>query len=167
MIVVSDTTPLIALMKASQLELLQKLFGKILIPQAVYQELTSNEAFQEEAAAIRNCPFLEVVSISDGRVVDILRRATGLDLGESEAIIYAESSSADVLLIDERKGRQVAISMGLPVMGSIGVLSEAHASGLLTAEAFRIALEKMQDAGIRLSERLIQSVLDGLQSETE
>ena len=161
MIVVSDTTPLIALMKASQLELLQKLFGKILIPQAVYQELTSNEAFQEEAAAIRNCPFLEVVSISDGRVVDILRRATGLDLGESEAIIYAESSSADVLLIDERKGRQVA------VMGSIGVLSEAHASGLLTAEAFRIAIEKMQDAGIRLSERLIQSVLDGLQSETE
>ncbi len=47
MIVVSDTTPLIALMKASQLELLQKLFGKILIPKAVYDELTSNATFQD------------------------------------------------------------------------------------------------------------------------
>ena len=165
MIVISDTTPLIALMKASQLDLLQKLFGKVLIPRAVYQELTSNEAFQDEADTIKNCSFLEVVAISDSKTVDILRRATGLDLGESEAIVYADSNSADVLLMDERKGRQIAISMGLPVMGSIGVLSEAHASGLLTAEAFRTAIEKMQNAGIRLSERLIQSVLNELQCE--
>lgn len=97
MIVVSDTTPLIALMKASQLELLQKLFGKILIPKAVYDELTSNATFQDEANTVKSCPFLEVVTIPDSKTVDILRRATGLDLGESEAIVYAETNSADIL----------------------------------------------------------------------
>ena len=162
MIVVSDTTPLIALMKASQLELLQKLFGKILIPKAVYDELTSNATFQDEANTVKSCPFLEVVTIPDSKTVDILRRATGLDLGESEAIVYAETNSADILLMDERKGRHVAITMGLPVVGSIGVLNEAHASDLLTSEAFRTAITRMQDAGIRLSERLIQGILEEL-----
>ena len=164
MLVVSDTTPLIALMKASQLDLLQKLFGKILLPQAVFDELTSNMKFQEEARIIENCEFLQVVASPDVKTVDILRRATGLDLGESEAIVYAENNKADILLMDERKGRQVATAMGLPIMGSIGILNEAHTSGLLTSAEFRASLEKMQDAGIRLSERLLQTVLDDLKN---
>ena len=160
MIVVSDTTPLIALMKASQLDLLEKLFGRILIPKAVYEALTSNIAFQDEVEIIRTCAFLEVVTVPDSKTVDVLRRATGLDLGESEAIVYAESSAADILLMDERKGRLIASSMGLPVMGPIGVLREAHAEGLIGADELRAAIETMQAAGIRLSERLIQSLLD-------
>lgn len=162
MIVVSDTTPLIALMKASQLDLLQKLFGKILIPQAVYEELTSNTAFQDEVDTIRTCAYIEVVTVADSKTVDVLRRATGLDLGESEAIVYAESKEADVLLMDERKGRMVASSMGLPVMGSIGVLREAHAAKMISSDTFRAAIEMMQNAGIRLSERLIQNILEKL-----
>ena len=94
--------------------------------------------------------------------MDVLRRATGLDLGESEAIVYAENSAADILLMDERKGRLIASSLGLPVMGSIGVLREAHAAGMIGADELRSAIETMQDAGIRLSERLVQSVLDEL-----
>lgn len=119
MIVISDTTPLIALMKASQLGLLETLFGKVLIPQAVYEELTTNTAFQDETEIIKTCSFLEVVTVSDSKTVDVLRRAAGLDLGESEAIVYAESSASDILLMDERKGRLVASSMGLPVSASV------------------------------------------------
>ena len=162
MIVVSDTTPLIALLKASQLDLLQRMFGKILIPRAVFNELTSNVIFQDEAETIRTSAFIEVVTVRDSKTVDVLRRATGLDLGESEAIVYAESSMADILLMDERKGRLVASSMGLPVMGSIGVLREAHAAGIISADELRGAIDTMQEAGIRLSERLIRSVLDEL-----
>lgn len=49
MIVVSDSTPLITLMKASRIDLLHDLFGEIVIPEAVYQELTANSNFPEEA----------------------------------------------------------------------------------------------------------------------
>lgn len=58
MIVVSDTTPIISLMKAGQLELLQKLFGVVCIPKAVYRELTENETFSEEIHIVQECEFI-------------------------------------------------------------------------------------------------------------
>lgn len=48
MIVISDTTPIISLLKANHLELLEKLYGNVLIPEAVYQELISNPAYEKE-----------------------------------------------------------------------------------------------------------------------
>ena len=60
MIVVSDTTPIISLMKAGQLELLQKLFGVVYIPEAVYRELTENEAFSEEAKLVRELSLIHI-----------------------------------------------------------------------------------------------------------
>ena len=49
MIVVSDATPIISFLKINRLDILNKLFGEVLLPEAVYEELTSNSAFQEEA----------------------------------------------------------------------------------------------------------------------
>ena len=71
MIVVSDTTPLITLMKASRLELLEKLFGTVHIPKAVFDELTCNAAFAEEADLIRSSPFIQVVAVRDPSRVDL------------------------------------------------------------------------------------------------
>ena len=65
MIVVSDTTPIISLMKIERLELLQKLFGVVYIPKAVYQELTENEAFPEEIRMVQECEFLYVGEVSN------------------------------------------------------------------------------------------------------
>ena len=101
MIVVSDTTPLISLMKAAKLDLLGPLFQEVLIPNAVYAELTTNPNFAEEAEQIKSCPFIKVVTVKEPKAVDVLQRSAGLDLGESEAIIYADDVKADVLLMDE------------------------------------------------------------------
>ena len=125
MIVVSDTTPIISLMKAGQLELLQKLFGVVYIPEAVYRELTENEAFSEEAKLVRECEFLFVEEVDNGKSVAILRNFTGLDAGESEAIILADEKSSDVLLMDEHKGRQVAKKMGITITGCLLYTSDA------------------------------------------
>ena len=108
MIVVSDTTPIISLMKAGQLELLQKLFGVVYIPEAVYRELIENEAFYEEVRQVQECEFLFVEEVDNDKSVTILQIFTGLDAGESEAIILADEKHSDVLLMDEHKGRQVA-----------------------------------------------------------
>ena len=58
MIVVSDTTPLITLLKANKLHILHRMFGEVLVPEAVFSELTSNTTFQDEADLIRNSDYI-------------------------------------------------------------------------------------------------------------
>lgn len=60
MIVVSDTTPLISLLKIGRLDLLEKLFGNVLIPQAVYEELIVDERFKLEAEQLKQKEFITV-----------------------------------------------------------------------------------------------------------
>lgn len=79
MIIVSDATPIITLSKIGRLDLLQKLFENIMIPKAVYYDLTSNTQFQEEAKAIDNAEYIKVVEIGDSKAVELLRRAMGLN----------------------------------------------------------------------------------------
>ena len=160
MIVVSDTTPLISLMKASRLHVLQSLYNEILIPEAVYAELTENQEFQGEAEEIKCCPFIKVVMVSEPRAVDILQRATGLNLGESEAIIFADENKANTLLMDEAAGRRVAKSMGIHTMGTIGVLLGAYDEWIITARDVRTAIEKLRQAKRWISKDLIEYALD-------
>lgn len=103
MIVVSDTTPLISLLKINRLDLLEKLFGEVLIPEAVFNELTVDERFQLEAKLIRQKKFIAVKPVNNLESVSILKRATGLDQGESEAIVLTDELKADLLLMDEAK----------------------------------------------------------------
>ena len=83
MIVVSDTTPLISLLKINRIALLEKLFGDVLIPQAVLDELTVNERFRLEADEIRQKKFIVVKPVNNPESASILKRAAGLDQGES------------------------------------------------------------------------------------
>ena len=89
MIVISDTTPLISLLKINRIDLLEKLFGDVLIPQAVFEELTIDERFQLEADQIRQKKFIVVKPVNNPESANILKRATGLDQGEGEAIVLA------------------------------------------------------------------------------
>ena len=76
-IVVSDSTPLISLMKADLLDLLAGLFGEVLIPDAVFQEVTTNEGFKDEAEKIKKSSFIRVVKVENTDRVYFLRRVTG------------------------------------------------------------------------------------------
>lgn len=156
MIVVSDTTPVISLMKAGQLELLRQLFGVVYIPETVYRELTDNEAFPEEVRMVQECEFLYMQKVDNGKSVAILQNFTGLDAGESEAIILADEMNSDVLLMDERKGRQVAKKLGIRITGTIGILTQAFDEGILTKEDVERCIERLKESGIRISEKLYQ-----------
>ena len=160
MIVVSDSTPLITLMKATKLEVLHGLFGEIVIPEAVFRELTSNENYPDEAELIRGCSFIRVVSVTDKKTVSVLQRATGLDLGESEAIVYADDVGADLLLMDEIPGRRVATEMGLNIMGSVGVLVLAFKEGCLSKADVESAFQKILAANRHISSKLIDDALE-------
>ncbi|MBQ8013875.1 MAG: DUF3368 domain-containing protein [Treponema sp.] len=159
MTVISDTTPIISLIKINRLDLLQKLFGEILIPEAVYRELTTNILFKNEADIVKTSDFLKTSPVQNRKALEVLQAASGLDDGESEAIILADEVNSDALIIDERKGRKVAQKLGLKITGTVGVLLQAHAENMITSDEIKEYLEQLKNSNIRLSDSLIQEAL--------
>ena len=162
MIVVSDTTPLISLLKIERLDLLEKLFGNVLIPQAVYEELTVDERFKLEAEQLKQKEFITVQPVKNPDSVSILKRATGLDQGESEAIVLTDEAKAELLLMDEAKGRAVSNEMGFRIMGTIGVLMAAYEEHELTSDEVKECIAGLQRAGRHIGQRHYQMLLDML-----
>ncbi len=162
MIIVSDTTPLISLLKINRIDLLEKLFGRVLIPDAVFSELTVDERFRLEADQIRQKKFIVVKSVANSEAASLLRRATGLDQGESEAIVLTDEWNADLLLMDEAKGRSVSAQMGLRIMGTIGILMAAYEEHELTADEVKECVDGLQRAGRHIGQRHYQILLDRL-----
>lgn len=162
MIIVADTTPLISLMKCGCLGVLQDLFGEVQIPEAVYTELTNNPKFSDEAIMITSSEFIHKVNIEDKKSVALFKRGTGLDAGESEAIILSDNLHADFLLMDEVKGRKIAIQMGIRVMGTIGVLLLAYEEGILNEKEIKSAVDLLRNANRHISEKLFKQLLDKL-----
>lgn len=165
MIVISDTTPLISLLKINRLNLLEKLFGVVQIPKAVFAELTENPKYASEAEIIINSPFIQVADEIDENYVSLLRRSTGLDLGESEAIYLSDIKKADLLLMDEIRGREVAVRMGLKIMGTIGILGLAYEDSIISKEEIKDAIEVLRDKGRHISERLYEQLLKLINKE--
>ena len=162
MIVVSDTTPLISLLKINRIDLLERLFGEVLIPQAVFNELTSDERFQVEAEQIKRKEFIRMKPVNNPESADILKRVTGLDQGESEAIVLSDELKADLLLMDEAKGRNVSTQMGLQIMGTIGLLMAAYEEQELTSDEIRKCIDGLQRAGRHIGQRHYQMLLSRL-----
>lgn len=160
MIVISDTTPIISLIKIDKLFLLQKLFGKVIIPQAVYDELVSNPKYTYEAITVYNSSYISIVKIEDRQSVDKLRYSSGLDIGESEAITYSNLVNADLLLMDELKGRKVAKQLGLSITGTIGILIQSFDEGFLDKEEIIKSIKTLKNSGRYISDSLYYRLID-------
>jgi predicted nucleic acid-binding protein len=129
LIVVSDTSPVLNLARIGRLELLPLLYGEVLIPSAVYQELTRSKKDLPPAIDLPSLPWLKVATAKDQNRVQELRE--DLDPGEAEAIVLAIECRADLLLVDERRGRRTATAAGLTVTGLLGVVARAKQAGLI------------------------------------
>ena len=163
MIIVSDTTPIISFIKINKLDLLHQLFDEVLIPDAVFRELTANKLFTDEAEIVRNTKFLKTISVKNRQSLEILQAVSGLDDGESEAIVLANEQKSDALIIDERKGRKVAQKLGITVTGSIGILIQANNEKLISKDDVKSCIDILKNCNIRLSDNLIQEALDMLE----
>ena len=165
MIVIPDTAPIISLLKINRLDLLQELFGTVFIPKAVHDELTQNEKYELEAKVIINSVFIQGRDVLNQEAVRILETITQLDKGESEAIILFQELNAQLLLIDERRGRDVAERLQIPLSGTIGVLLKAFDKGLLTRQQILEYLDIFQQESRRFSPKLITLVNKHLNDE--
>ena len=122
--VVSNTTPIISLASIGQLELLAKLFGKVVIAEAVYQELKAKPAYGYTEI---ECGYIEVQAIQGIAYKQLL--LSQLDSGEAETIILATEIQADFVLIDENLGYQFARTAGLAPIRTLSLLLSAKQKG--------------------------------------
>ena len=154
--IVSNTSPIINLACIGQLDLLPALFGTVVIPPAVFAETTVALPDAPGAAAIRAAPWIVRQPVANQPLVTALRLE--LDPGEAEAIACALENQAELLLIDERRGRRMAQQLGIPVVGLIGVLLMARRQQLITR--LRPHLDDLRNvAGFWISTALYDRVL--------
>lgn len=152
MIVIADSSALVALSVCDGLALLDHLFGEVKVPQAVY----------DEVCIINKAESFALQSYLSGKVCHVtktvlIEKSTGLGKGELEAISLYKQLSADLLLVDDARAKKVAYLNNLEVMGSLGVLLLAKRQGLI--ETIKPALALLRCSDIFISEQLLDQVL--------
>ncbi|MEH2279755.1 MAG: DUF3368 domain-containing protein [Nostoc sp.] len=134
MIIVSDTSPITNLAAIGQLDLLHQLYSRVIIPQAVFNEMVGIDKVVPGAVEVQQLSWIQTQTIVNSQqVTEIQENQNNIDLGEAEAIILSLELKADLLLMDERRGRTVATSYGLNVTGLLGVLLQAKKQRLIPA----------------------------------
>ena len=141
--VVSDASPLIALARIDCLELLPKLYARVLISTEVNDEVTVAGAGLPGAGQIAGASWIEIASVEEAR------RRTGLGAGEVSAIILAK----ELMLIDERRTRPFAKDEGLEVIGCVGILETLHRRGQLVD--LRDAFARLLHHEFRIDRRVL------------
>lgn len=159
MIVVSDTSPITNLAAIGQLDLLRQLYSIIIIPVAVYNEMVSVGKAVPGAVEVQTFPWIQTQVVANPKsVIDIQTSHDDIDLGEAEAIILSLELKADLLLMDERRGRTLAANYGLRVTGLLGVLLQAKRNGFI--QAVKPLMDQLiEEADFRVNNELYAIVL--------
>ena len=113
MIIISDTSPLICLLHLKKINLLKNLFINVISPTAVFDQLVQAKTIDE--TFFTSYPSIQIKTALDQKEVLLLRNV--LDAGEYEAIVLSKELKADLLLIDEDRGRKFALHYGLTIKG--------------------------------------------------
>jgi predicted nucleic acid-binding protein len=153
--VISDTSPLILLAKIGRLELLFQLYGQVVVPVSVLDEIRGRST--EETTAIESLVENQALEIQRGSPEALERVPADLGAGEREAIALAMETEADIVVLDDREGRRVARERDLPVTGTIGILIEARARDMILS--VRRELDRLIEAGMWIDEAFYHRIL--------
>ncbi len=154
--IVSNASPLINMARIGRLLLLRDLYGQLIIPEAVWNEVVVEGKGQPGASEVGAAAWIRRKVVTNRQLIRILQQ--DLDNGEAEAIALAVEEEADLLLMDERIGRESANHLGLRYAGLVGVIIEAKSRALV--REIKPLLDALRDvAGFRLSEDLYALVL--------
>jgi len=144
-IIISDTSCLIALKKADLLFVLHELYGQITITDEVKREFGES---LPEWFVLLNCENKEILKSLEEK----------LDPGEASSIALSIEHTGSLLIIDEYKGRKVALSLSLQIVGTIGILALAEKRGIINN--LKDSVIKITNAGFRISDSLLNLILN-------
>lgn len=151
--IVSNTTPIISLLKIGKLQILKDLYGRISIPQEVYNEVEAGKS-KKFYADLSKIEWIEIEEIQN---VKSFSYFLDLDKGEAAAIILATEAEADLIILDETLGRFHARHAGLKVTGTVGILIKAKKSGYITE--LKPLLLELRAKSVWLSDSFIEEIL--------
>lgn len=167
---ISDTGPIVSVFQSESLGLLRRLFGRILVPVACLSEIQKHGWEAELEAAM---PFLSGVELEEAALVSEIAQAVAnhpttkdknpaAHLGEAEAIALGlrPEHRDDVLLLDERAARDVALRRGLQLSGFPGVLLLAAQLSLLSPQEVKQRLQRCREQGTHYGVRFIEEVFE-------
>jgi predicted nucleic acid-binding protein len=153
--VVVNTTPLIALSYLGRLDLLKTLYGEIVIPDAVYRELSVKEDSVCKRFVDESLDWICIKKIKNEMAKAMYK--TQLHEGEVEVMILAQEINADVVVIDDANAKKHAKYLGLPVTGTLGVLIKAKREGYLSE--IKPLLQQLLENNIYISDKIIDLCL--------
>lgn len=143
-IIISDASCIILFEKIGQLQLLNQLFGEIVITPEISNEFG------------RDLPDWVLIDSPRNKTYQTILEAS-LDKGEASAIALAIEQADSLLILDDLKGRKYATELGLKITGAFGLIIEAKNSGLI--DKVKPILESIKNTNFRLSAELEEKVL--------
>ncbi|MBN2261515.1 MAG: DUF3368 domain-containing protein [Prolixibacteraceae bacterium] len=151
--VISNTTPILSLLKLDKLFLLKELYQKIIIPTAVFDEIENGK----DKPFYKNLKEYDWIQIQSIKYQPTLKYIFDLDEGEAEVLILADEVQADLVILDELLGRRYAKQLDFKLTGTIGILLKSKEMGLIPE--IKPLLYELVDKGTWLSPTLISKAL--------
>jgi len=150
MILIADSSALVALAIVDKLDVLEILFGSVYIPTAVFNEISKKDKPQSK----------KLTDYCKNRTIDVAPQANfniSLGLGESEAILLYKEKNADFLLCDDKKAKKFAQTFGINTIGSLGILLKAKEKKLI--DTISPLLTLLKESNIFIDDKTFELVL--------
>ena len=157
MIVICDSSFLINLSLINQLRLLDEMYGEVLVPPGVYDEVVRIGEGRIGSEEVRNADFIRLVSLDDPNSVDDYLVNKPLDRVDAEVIALAKEQKADLIITRDRRLRRCARQTGLNAIHTLAFFIEAKRIGLI--KAVKPLLDEMRSKGILIREGVYQEIL--------
>jgi len=151
--IISNTTPILSLLKIDKLDLLKELYGIVIVPFAVYQEIEEGK----EKPYYQDLTSLDWIEIRNIKNPNSREYLIDLDDGEAEVIVLAKEINADLVILDEIMGRRYAKRFEINLTGTIGILLKAKENGLVTS--IKKLTSELVEKGTWLNPKLISKAL--------
>ena len=155
--VISNASPLIALSQIERLNLLKEIWGEIIIPKAVYNEVVLKGKRKPGVKLIEkaiNEGWIKIFKIKNEQQVKTLMSI--LDYGEAEVIVLAQEIQAQLVILDNREPRLFAFQIGIKVIGTIGVILKAYEKNLILNPLDEIY--RLRNYGFYISNNLLNYI---------
>jgi len=156
-VVISDSTTLISLINIERFTLLFRFTEKVIITPSVYSEVTVQKSAKRILDTYITEQKVSITEVMHAQKVKELR--TRLDLGESESIVLANERNLP-LIIDEKKGKKVALSFGIQAIGLVGILLLYKKKGYLSNAEIMEIVSELREVDFRISDTLLGLLLE-------